>query len=420
MNKLPGNHYARLACLLAIALALRVGAASWWQSRLPAGVRFEFGDSDAYWTLGRQLARGEPYQYGSPDARVFRMPGYPLLLAALFRAVGDDPPVLWARWLGAVLGTLAVAAVYALGRQLFDPATAIIAAAIAALYPGAIADSVFVLSEAPFCPLMVAQLAAWAASWRAERDAQANGLAALAGVLAGAATLMRPGWLLFVPFALACGALCGRPLAKHLRLGAVMLAALALTMTPWWVRNWQVIGRFVPTTLQLGASLYDGLNPQADGSSEMSFVERFQQEERAAERGRGERAEPFEYRLDRRMRDAALSWAALHPRRAAELALIKVVRLWNIWPNDAQFRNWRLRLVTLAAYAPVMSLAIWGAWKSRRRVWPVAMAWLPALYLTLLHLVFVGSLRYREPAMLSLMVLSAAAISQGTAPSSDG
>lgn len=420
MNSLFRSHYARLACLLALALALRLGAGCWWQSRLPPGVQFAFGDSDTYWTLGRQLARGEPYQYGSPDARIFRTPGYPLLLAGLFRAGGDDPPVLWARWLSAALGTLAVAAVYALGRQLFDRTTAILAAGMAAVYPGAIGDSVFVLSEAPFCPLLVAQLTAWAACWQASTTARSNGLAALAGVLAGAATLMRPGWLLFAPFAVALGIAFGRERGKQLRVGTIILATLALTMTPWWIRNWQVVGHFVPTTLQVGASLYDGLSPKADGSSEMSFVAGFYKEERAAERNDGDLSDPFEYRLDRRMRDAALAWAKAHPSRVAQLAATKFLRLWNVWPNDVQFRNALLRFATLGTYAPVMALAMLGAWKTRRRGWPLVLAWLPAVYLTLLHVVFVSSIRYRDPAMLSLMVLSAAAISQGTTPSSEG
>ncbi len=42
-----------------------------------------------------------------------------------------------------------------------------------------------------------------------------------------------------------------------------------LIMAPWWVRNARVYGRFVPTALWSGASLYDGLNPEADGGSAM-------------------------------------------------------------------------------------------------------------------------------------------------------
>jgi hypothetical protein len=35
------------------------------------------------------------------------------------------------------------------------------------------------------------------------------------------------------------------------------------------------------------------------------------------------------------------------------------------------------------------------------------LAWLPAVYLSLVHVVFVGSIRYREPAMLAMTVLAA-------------
>jgi len=414
--------------VLIAALALRLAAGYAWQERLGPERRFAFGDSDAYWTLAGQLARGEPYQYGSPDARVVRMPGYPFVLAGLFKLAGDDPPVLAGRALSAILGTLAVAGVYGLGRQLFDPTTGLFAAALATVYPGAIATSVFVLSEAPFCPLLLAQLMASVASWQAATRRRAAWLAALSGLLAGLATMMRPSWLLFVPFAAVvgiasswcCGRFAGGERGKHVRLGAIALVALALTMTPWWLRNGQVTGHFVPTTLQVGASLYDGLNPQADGSSEMSFVARFERAERKAEPAGGGQAEPFEYRLDRRLRDAALDWAAAHPGRVLRLAAVKVLRLWNVWPNDPQFRFWFVRLAVLLTYAPALALAAWQTWQDRRRGWPLALVWLPAAYLTLLHTIFVSSIRYREPAMLCLLTLAAAAIARGILASSEG
>jgi 4-amino-4-deoxy-L-arabinose transferase-like glycosyltransferase len=400
------RHRLALVLLLTVAFAARLAGAFWWQSRLPAGSRFAFGDSLTYWALGQQLARGGPFQYGSPNASVFRTPGYPLLLAALFRIVGDDPPVVWARGLGAVLGTLAVGGVWWLGRQVFDDATGLLAAGIAAVYPGAIAASVFVLSEAAFCPVMVAQLGAWAACWQAAEMRRASLWALAAGALAAIATLVRPSWLLFVPFGVMAAMCIGPSRRRHLGLGLVMLAGLAATMSPWWIRNGRVMGRFVPTTLQLGASLYDGLNPEADGSSRMSFVPVFEALEKR-ENGAGH---GFEYRLDRRLRRASLEWAAENPARVVELAAVKFVRLWNVWPNDAEHRGWMLRLVMLVTYVPALVLALAGVWRERRRGWPVTLTWLPAVYLTALHVVFVSSIRYREPAMLVLLVPAAAAL----------
>ena len=102
-----------------------------------------------------------------------------------------------------------------------------------------------------------------------------------AGVLAGLATLMRPSWLLFLPFAAGIGLVFFAERGKQLAIAGVMLLVLCLTMSPWWIRNYAVAGRYVPTTLQVGASLYDGLGPQATGGSDMRFVPAFASEQHA-------------------------------------------------------------------------------------------------------------------------------------------
>jgi hypothetical protein len=67
-----------------------------------------------------------------------------------------------------------------------------------------------------------------------------------------------------------------------------------------------------------------------------------------------------------------------------------------------------------ATYTPVLILALVGGWRFATRGWPYALCLLPALYFTLLHVVFVSSIRYREPAMMTLIVLAAGAAVQSS------
>ena len=187
------------------SLVLRLAAGFWWQHRLPDDAKFGFPDSEAYWTLAQRIADGQAYQL-NPDRRVFRTPGTPVLLAALFHLAGGEPPVMWARAMNACLGVLAVLGVMVLGNMLFNRNAALLAGAVAAVYPSAISMSTFVLSEAPFCPLMLLQLILWLKAWSADSPNIRIRWAVTAGVVAGLATLVRPSWLLFTPLVAAAGA----------------------------------------------------------------------------------------------------------------------------------------------------------------------------------------------------------------------
>jgi 4-amino-4-deoxy-L-arabinose transferase-like glycosyltransferase len=403
-------YWLLLTLLLLAAFVLRMGAAVVWQSRIEQS--FGFPDSESYWSLGRSIAQGQPYEFElhQHKHKVFRSPGYPLLLAPIFLVAGENPPVMIARTQAALLGTLTVLALWWLGQMLFGKRAGLLAAAIGALYPGAISAGILVLSEAPFCPLMVLQLALWVAASKAKTGRKTTALAVCGGLAAAAATLVRPSWLLFTPMAAVLAVLIGgRETTRNRQfcIATAMLAAMAVGMSPWWIRNAQVTGHFVPTTLQVGASLYDGLNPQATGGSDMEFVEPITAAELAAYEGP---REGFEYHLNGRFRQRSLAWAGGNWPRVMELVTVKSLRMWNIWPNEPSLSSWPLRISVLFTYVPILIFGIIAAVRTAGRGWPYVLCWLPAAYFTMLHVVFVSSIRYRQPAMLGLMVLAAGLI----------
>src|SRR5262249_45420011 len=150
------------------------------------------------------------------------------------------------------------------------------------------------------------QAVLWPAPGR-EPPRRSGVLALAVGGVWGASVLVRPSWALGIPMLLGAWVVAsGRGRRRAAARGAVLVVlGLALVMSPWWIRNARVYGRFVPTALWAGASLYDGLNPRANGASEMdTFLN-----------------EPDIWPLDEETQDAvlwnrALAFARAHPRRA--------------------------------------------------------------------------------------------------------
>ena len=167
-----------------------------------------------------------------------------------------------------------------------------------------------------------------------------------------------------------------------------------MTLTPWWVRNARVVGRFVPTALWVGASLYDGISPGADGSSDMRFVDA------PDVRALGE------VEQDRVFRDRAVNYARSHPARVASLALAKFARFWSPWPNADALRQPALALASAVVTLPVFGLVAWGAWQRRGDGRALVLLLGPLVYFCGLHLVFVSSIRYRIPGLVPALALA--------------
>tara|TARA_B100000686_G_scaffold114866_1_gene122372 strand:- start:550 stop:1092 length:543 start_codon:yes stop_codon:yes gene_type:complete len=156
----------------------------------------------------------------------------------------------------------------------------------------------------------------------------------------------------------------------------------------------------------MGASLYDGLSPKATGGSDMSFITGFYAKLNT-EVAEGSFSGNYELELDRRMKSAALNWAVENPAATASLAINKLGRMWNPLPNDNRLNSGKLKWLLAIGYFVVVCAAILGIWRIRKDGWERLILVTPAIYFSLLHMVFVSSIRYRQPAMILLVVFAA-------------
>lgn len=422
------------AAIVVIGFLLRLVIALVWQNSITDESRFRFGDSESYWMMATKIAQGLPYQYGSPDSKIFRAPLYPLFLSPCTWIDGTSERPSWnavvaARIAGCSMGALCMAIVIFLGNKLFRTqdqnqgvTIGIWAGLLAGLYPGAIGMSVFVLSEAIFCPLMLLSLGCVSFAIQAKKEQRwefAWCWMLTSGALSGAACLARPSWslwptvlfvyLILLMFQTASGTLSKKPWRWFL--GCVLFCVgIGLVMSPWWVRNFLETGKFVPTTLQVGASLYDGWHAGASGSSDegMGFVNAFiveQKNEDQRELLAGNRlVSTLEWRLDRRLKNAAIAWALENSSDAVRLGLVKFVKTWSPLPVARELGSDAVRWFEAIGYTAIMGLAAIGMWQCRSQLgaWLFAM---PCVYFALLHMFFIGSVRYRQPAVLVICVL---------------
>ncbi len=240
-----GNEWAGLLLALCVTAALRLA----W---IGSVTTIPIADYAGYDLVAVHLARGDVQLEGGVSWSQYP-PGYPLLLAGVYLFAGWSH--LAAKLANALCALLAVGFTYLCGRAIWSPRLGLSAAWLLALFPGHVFYSALLASENLFVPLLMATtwLLVSCRSWQG---------AALTGVLSGWATLTRPQALYMPAIAFAILALRRDGWVKWVSFCAVLCLAMALTMSPWWLRNYLIFHTFVPTTTHLWASLYEG-GPEA-------------------------------------------------------------------------------------------------------------------------------------------------------------
>jgi len=360
-----------------------------------AGPALEFSDEQLHWQLATNLV--EQGTLVSDDGRyAARMPMYPLFLA-LFAWLGEVG-ILLARLAQALLGAAAAWAVFRLADAALGRRAAWVAGTLACCDPYAIFFTNLLLTEVPFALIAVGLVAsAWRLiAQRGERDRLAVVGVALLGA---AAVLTRPsaaGWIVVLWIILWC--FDSNRLRATRRLGLYVIA-FGVLMLPWGLRNRIVLGDPAWLGTNGGVTLYDAQGPQAKGDSDQTFLQRMP-----------ELAGLGEVERDRALRRLAVEQMRKDWDRVLRLAGVKFLRTWSLTPNVGSYRGGVAGFVSAAFMLAVLVAAAVGLWRTRAKWKLHLLLWLPVVYFTLVHCVFVGSLRYRVPLMPFVEMTAAAAL----------
>ena len=221
--------------------------------------------------------------------------------------------------------------------------------------------------------------------------------ASLAGVLSGVTVLLKASFLMFLPFLAVIWLIVSRRPTRALGAIIVILLCTGIILCPWVVRNWTLTEHFVPTTLTVGISLWEGVYPGADGGPAMDRIP-------SPVYGHSEYDENQVY-LRMAKKEILNS-----PGRIIVLAGKKFLRFWNIVPNSPDHQALKYRMISIFSVVPIFCFAVVGflcapiSWRQR------LLLICPAMYFTLLHMLFVSSIRYRMPVMPFIIVLAAVGV----------
>jgi dolichyl-phosphate-mannose-protein mannosyltransferase len=397
-----------LVCILLVAAALRL-ALLVYAERDPA--RFDFPDTHRYVQVARNIAAG----LGPIDSSSIRAgtdPLYPALLSiGISFGMEDTAAILRFARIVNVLGALGTIALLALlGRRLIGSAAGLIAAGLLALDPILLFFNGLVLTETLFIAIFLASLYCIVR----QQDAPHIGWSLAAGLMIGLGIVTRSTSLLLpvmlFPFVVAFangaretshGLADARPChpAAGRRAVALFVVGAIIPLLPVVVRNYRLFHHVVPVRTGSGASLLEAFGPWADGGPGMNRI-----------LYPSVPADADEYARDRDYRKAALRWIRENPGEAIRLAGVKLRRTWSVTLNAPGYVSSGYRLVGWLTVAPIYLLACLGAFVMRKRAILVLFLIAPAIYFSFVHMVFVGSVRYRLPAMPFVFLLAGAAI----------
>lgn len=398
--------------VLVVALAVRIALAV----HVSASYR-PLTDALDFDRLASSLASGHGWPRtalpGAVGPTAFRAPLYPLALTVVYWVFGAHRYTA-GLLANAVGGTVVVALIGVVARQLWGLRVAAVALAVAAVHPTLVLFGTSLQLEPLLEALMLGSLAA---ALQHRRSQKGVGWALGCGVLAGLAILTREvGLAVLFPVCWLVWTSRQR-FGKHAVLApAVTLAAAVAVVAPWTIRNAVTLRSFAPVSTSGGVALagVDNATSFHNKATPAQWVPPWMDPSMA--RVMTARAEPSEAQLDRDLRGAALTFLRAHPTYLGTTVVSNTIGLFDLrGTRDAlfsgRFTPYPIRLTKVSVYATYVLdvLVLTGlALGAARRVTPVI--WLIPLLAWMGIVVVSGSIRYRGSIEPFTVLLAAASL----------
>jgi len=399
----PRRFAVALAVITVLGLAFRVGYV------LMVTIKENSKVYDALWygVTANGLAQGqffrEPFAT-TPTAA--HPPLTSLILGAVTIPFGVHSGTGLQRMTMAVLGAGVVLCVGLLGRAVAGPWVGLVAAGLAALAPNFWIPNGILMSETPAMLLMALVLLAVVRLLRSPTWSSA----ALLGAACGAEILVRAELILLVPALVLPAALAARQVTVRRRLGLAAVAVLVVlvVLAPWVGRNLATFKD--PTYIStgdglalLGANCPQAYSGQGLGTWHLGCTAF----PNAAD-------ESVKSSLDQH---AAIQFAEHHAGRLPVVVLARIGRLWDFY-EPVQMVNIDVNegrpvpasWAGLVVYYALLPCALAGIVVLRRRGIRQWFLLVPAGVLTAVSALFYGSVRFRAPFEVCLVVLAAPAL----------
>lgn len=260
--------------------------------------------------LASSVASGEGLDFYDPHTKlVFHAlypPVLPLLIAGLMRLGLDTPLGFWGMNVGFDL--LSILLLVRLARTLGAPMAGHLAAWCFAVWPPFVALSIVVQKESLATLELMVILMLLSSLYQSFHIRWS--IAAALGLASGLLALTQPAMALF-PGLAALFLFWRRGVRYLLELGLKVAPFALLLLMPWWVRNWLVLGSFVPLTTTMGYGIWIASHAGATGM--------YAPLPSALAHG-GEVA------TGARLATAGVEWLMQHPLEWLRITMIKVVK----------------------------------------------------------------------------------------------